>query len=95
MKWLNGMKTRFIYIGRMFRLLWGFDKAFLFILIAEIVLEGVLPFVSMYLIKFSIDMLTAGADFHAYLPTVLILLGAELVGRSREYEREQIVFCAL
>ncbi|MDR3172789.1 MAG: hypothetical protein LBU19_00945 [Treponema sp.] len=82
MKWLNEMKTRFIYIGRMFRLLWGFDKAFLFILLGSIVIEGILPFVGMYLIKFSVDMLTAGADFYTYLPTVLILLGVELVGRS-------------
>jgi ABC-type multidrug transport system fused ATPase/permease subunit len=32
----------------------------------------------MYLIKFSIDMLTAGDNFASYLPTVLILLGLEL-----------------
>jgi ABC-type multidrug transport system fused ATPase/permease subunit len=82
MKWLNEIKTRFVYIGRMFRLLWGFDKALLFILIGNIIVESVNPFITMYLIKYSIDMLASGTDFRSYLPTVLIFLGAEFLGKS-------------
>jgi ABC-type multidrug transport system fused ATPase/permease subunit len=73
-----------IYIGRMFRLLWGNDKPFLFIIIANTVILAILPFITMYLIKYSIDMLTSGSNFGLYLPTVLILLGIQLVGNSIE-----------
>jgi ABC-type multidrug transport system fused ATPase/permease subunit len=66
----------------MFRLLWGFDRVFLFILIAEILVEAGLPFIGMYLIKYSIDMLTAGVDFMTYLPAALILLAADLAGKT-------------
>jgi ABC-type multidrug transport system fused ATPase/permease subunit len=79
MKWFDVLKTRMIYLGRMFRLLWQLDKILLFIIIGEVVILTFPPFITMYLIKFSIDMLTAGDDFASYLPTVLILLGIELV----------------
>jgi ABC-type multidrug transport system fused ATPase/permease subunit len=76
MKWLNEIKTRFVYIGRMFRLLWEYDKIYLFLSIGCIILDAVKPFITMYLIKFSVDMLMAKSDYFTYLPTVLILLGA-------------------
>jgi ABC-type multidrug transport system fused ATPase/permease subunit len=82
MKLFDKTKAGFIYIGRMFQLLWNYDKAFFFIVIAEIVVSGAIPFITMYLIKYSIDMLTSGADFTAYLPTVLGLLGVQLVSNS-------------
>jgi ABC-type multidrug transport system fused ATPase/permease subunit len=85
MKWLNDAKVRFIYIGRMLRLLWEFDKAFLFLLIAGIIVDVINPFITMYLIKFSIDMLTAGSDYRSYLPTVLILLGVGFAGKAMEF----------
>jgi ABC-type multidrug transport system fused ATPase/permease subunit len=78
MKWLKTIKTGSVYIGRMFRLLWSYDKAYFFIVIAEVVAFGILPFITMYLIKYSIDMLTSGADFTSYLPTALVLLGVQL-----------------
>jgi ABC-type multidrug transport system fused ATPase/permease subunit len=78
MKWLNEIKTRFIYIGRMFRLLWEIDKAFLPLILAETVITVIQPFITMYLIKYSIDMLTNASDFRSYLPTVLVLLGSQL-----------------
>jgi ABC-type multidrug transport system fused ATPase/permease subunit len=62
----------------MIRLLWEFDASFLLIILAEIIVLAFLPFINMYLIKYSIDMLTNAADFLSYLPTVLILLGIQL-----------------
>jgi ABC-type multidrug transport system fused ATPase/permease subunit len=79
---LDGSKTRLSYIGRMFRLLWSYDKPFLFVIFAEIIIFTINPFITMYLIKYSIDMLTNIGDYNSYLPTVLILLGAQLAGNS-------------
>jgi ABC-type multidrug transport system fused ATPase/permease subunit len=90
MKWLTEIKTRLIYIGRMIKLLWEYDKQFLFVLIGEIIVRAIIPFITMYLIKFSIDMLIAGADFRTYLPTVLILLGAEFAGNSIAFQLGKI-----
>jgi ABC-type multidrug transport system fused ATPase/permease subunit len=106
MKWFEELKIRMIYLGRMFRLLWQLDKIFLFIIIGEIVILTSLPFITMYLIKFSIDMLTAGSDFASYLPTVLILLGIELavntigniLGKRRDFLGNTFgvkLFCSL
>ncbi|MDR2177558.1 MAG: ABC transporter ATP-binding protein/permease [Treponema sp.] len=80
MKWFDETKTRLICIGRMIRILWMFDRSFLFVILTEIIVLAVLPFINMYLIKYSIDMLTNAADFRSYLPTVLILLGTQLIG---------------
>jgi ABC-type multidrug transport system fused ATPase/permease subunit len=82
MNWFNNTKIGFVYIGRMFRLFWSYDKTYFFVVIAEIVVSGAIPFITMYLIKYSIDMLTSGADFTAYLPTVLGLLGVQLISNS-------------
>jgi hypothetical protein len=82
MKWFENTKTRFIYIGRMFRILWDYDKLHLVVLFGEIIIYSALPFATMYLIKYSIDMFTSGADFRSYLPTVLVLLGARFVLQS-------------
>jgi ABC-type multidrug transport system fused ATPase/permease subunit len=78
MKLFDGLKTRILYIGRMFRLLWQIDKTFLPLIVVEIAINAVQPFITMYLIKYSIDMLTNAADFRSYLPTVLVLLGSQL-----------------
>ncbi|MDR1324639.1 MAG: ABC transporter ATP-binding protein/permease [Treponema sp.] len=78
MKWLKNTKTGLTYISRMIHLLWGSDKVYFFIVISVIAVTTVFPFITMYLIKYSINMLTTGGDFMAYLPTVLTLLGVEL-----------------
>jgi ABC-type multidrug transport system fused ATPase/permease subunit len=82
MNWLKNTRVGFVYIARMFRLFWSYDKAYFFIVIAEVVVSGALPFITMYLIKFSIDMLSSGADFMAYLPTVLALLGIQFLSNA-------------
>jgi ABC-type multidrug transport system fused ATPase/permease subunit len=78
LKWLETIKTGLIYLSRLIRILWGSDKMYFFIVISAIVVTTVFPFITMYLIKYSIDMLTSGGDFMAYFPIVLTLLGVEL-----------------
>ena len=82
MNWLKNTRVGFVYIARMFRLFWSYDKTYFFVVIAEIIVSGAIPFITMYLIKFSIDMLSSGADFTAYLPTTLALLGVQLVSNA-------------
>lgn len=81
MKWFSGFKTRMTYVGRMFRILWENDKKFLVLTLFDIVLVAIIPFIGMYLIKFSIDMLARNEDFNRYLPIVLLLLGSSFVVR--------------
>ncbi|MDR0554329.1 MAG: ABC transporter ATP-binding protein/permease [Treponema sp.] len=69
------VKTRFIYIGRMFRLFWNHDKIYLFLRIFQIILTSVLPFIGMNLTRYSINLLTAGAAYASYVPVVLFFLG--------------------
>jgi ABC-type multidrug transport system fused ATPase/permease subunit len=69
-------KAGVVYIGRMFKALWGNDKRFMFILLCQAAISSVLPFTGMYLTKTSIDMLTSGAGYASYLPVVLLLLCA-------------------
>jgi ABC-type multidrug transport system fused ATPase/permease subunit len=79
MKLLKTTKTRFIYIGRMFKILWQNDKPFIFIIIGSLIFSSILPFIGMYLIKYSIDMLTQGDIYSEYLTTVVILLAATCI----------------
>ncbi|MDR1351790.1 MAG: ABC transporter ATP-binding protein/permease [Treponema sp.] len=79
MKHFETFRTRFAYVGRMLRILWEMDKGYLFLNIADIVVSIPRPFVGMFLVKSSIDMLTNAARFADYLPPVLILLALGLV----------------
>lgn len=62
------------YIGRMLLVLWTNDRKFLFLLLADIILSAAGPFVGMFLIRYSVDMLTGGERFSRYLPVILSLL---------------------
>ncbi|GHT99801.1 hypothetical protein FACS1894142_7740 [Spirochaetia bacterium] len=74
MKWLETNKTRFVYVGRMFKILWQNDKPFIFVIIGGLILASAVPFTGMYLTKYSIDMLTQGEAYTKYLFVVGILL---------------------
>jgi ATP-binding cassette subfamily B protein/ATP-binding cassette subfamily C protein len=78
MNWLQATKTRLIYVGRMCRILWTSDRMFLFLVLVDIILLSVFPFVNMRLIKYSVDMLSSGGDFSQYLPMVFGLLALSL-----------------
>ena len=57
--------------------LWKNDKWYILYVFFDILISSTLPFVDMFLIKYSIDMLTNGSDYRAYLYLVLgvIVLG--------------------
>ena len=63
----------------MFKVLWLSDKAFLFLVLLDIALSSFHPFVNMFLIKYSIDMLTNGENYSTYLFTVLSLLSISFI----------------
>ena len=63
-----------IYVGRMFRVLWSNDRIFLLFILLDIVLSSISPFIQMFLVKYSIDMLTAGENYFHYLTIVIVLL---------------------
>jgi ABC-type multidrug transport system fused ATPase/permease subunit len=79
MKWLVTTKTRFVYIGRMIKVLLETDRTFLLLILLDIFLSSISPFVNMYLIKQSIDMLTGKAGFSLYLPSVFTLLSVSFI----------------
>ncbi len=58
----------------MLRILWGNDKIFLLFLLFDVILSSVIPFIGMFLIKHSVNMLTSGEEFLRYLNVVLALL---------------------
>lgn len=68
------IRMRLIYITQMFRVLWSNDKIFLFLTVVDICLSSIGPFIGMYLVKYSINMLTDGADYISYLSLILVLL---------------------
>lgn len=58
----------------MLRILWLSDKTFLVLVILDIILSSLHPFVNMFLTKYSVDMLTNGGDYSKYLFVVLSLI---------------------
>ena len=68
------MKTKMVYIRRMFRVLWGNDKIFLMVILLDIILCSALPFAEMFLVKYSIDMLTSGEEYSSYLTIIIVIL---------------------
>lgn len=65
---------KMLYIGRMFRVLWETDRIFLFFILLDILLSSILPFWGMFLVKYSVNMLTAGTGFPEYLTVITVLL---------------------
>lgn len=73
-KFILEFRKRMLYLGRMFQVLWSNDRLFLFLILIDVILSSVIPFLGMFLIKNSINMLTRGEEFSKYLFVVLALL---------------------
>ncbi len=73
-KFILEFRQKMIYVGRMFRVLWSNDRIFLLFILLDIVLSSISPFIQMFLVKHSINMLTNGEQFSHYLTIVLALL---------------------
>lgn len=67
-------KVKMIYIARMFRILWKNDKRFLFLVLMDVILSSGIPFITMMLVKHSINMLTSEKEFIKYISVIVGLL---------------------
>ena len=63
----------------MFLLLWQNDIKYLIYLVLDILTSSVLPFINMYLVKYSVEMLTAQADYGSYVKLVIAFIAASIV----------------
>lgn len=72
-KWMIPVKEFFYYACLSVKLLWKKSRQFLLFKILAIIMSAVLVFPGMYLLKFSVDMLTKKTELRAYLIMVLIL----------------------
>lgn len=68
-------KTELIkYTKNVIKVLWENDKAYLFYVFFDTVISSILPFIELFLVKFSIDMLTNGNDIERYIYAILSLI---------------------
>lgn len=77
--YIKDFKTKMIYIERMFQVLRRNDKPFLVLILFDIIISSIIPFIGMYLVKTSIDMLTFGENYSQYFSVVILLLSVSLL----------------
>ncbi len=78
-KSLKNARDGILYSGKMFLLLWQNDRKYLIYLVLDILTSSVLPFTNMYLVKYSVEMLTARADYGSYIKFVIAFIVASIV----------------
>ena len=76
MKFRKKLFANIGYTGKMIVLMWQNDKMYLFYMLLDIIAYSSLPFISMYLVQQSIQMLEEGAEFRVFLPVVLGFIAA-------------------
>ena len=78
-------KTELIkYTKNVIKVLWENDKAYLFYVFFDTVISSILPFIELFLVKFSIDMLTNGNDIERYIYTILSLIVIGFILRTTQ-----------
>lgn len=75
----NKFRDRVRYLLQMMKILWKNDKIFFVTSIIEIIIVSILPFVSMYLLSYTINAFTIGVDFWQYAIIATIFLIVWLV----------------
>lgn len=78
-KSLKNARDGILYSGKMFLLLWQNDRKYLIYLVLDILTSSVLPFTNMYLVKYSVEMLTARADYGSYIKFVIAFIVTSIV----------------
>ncbi len=63
----------------MFRVLWINDRIFLLFILLDVIFSSIIPFMGMFLVKYSINMLANGDGFLQYITIVASLLTSILV----------------
>ena len=76
MKFRKKLFANIGYTGKMIVLMWQNDKMYLFYMFLDVIAYSSLPFISMYLVQQSIQMLEEGAEFQVFLPVVLGFIAA-------------------
>lgn len=76
---LKNVHDGILYSSKMFLLLWQNDKKYLLYLVLDILVSSALPFINMYLVKYSVEMLTNGADYVNYIKLVVAFIAASIV----------------
>lgn len=79
LKSLKSSRDGILYSGKMFLLLWQNDRKYLIYLVLDILTSSVLPFINMYLVKYSVEMLTDRADYGSYIKLVIAFIAASIV----------------
>ena len=64
----------FKYTKDVLIVLWKNDKPYIFYVFGDILISSVLPFMDMFLIKYSIDMLSKGSGIKSYLYIVVTII---------------------
>jgi ABC-type multidrug transport system fused ATPase/permease subunit len=64
----------------MFRMILESDKILLLFVLLQILFSTTLPFIGIFLIKHSVDMLTSGTNYFTYFPRIMFLLSSLLIG---------------
>ena len=71
--------SNFSYTGKMLKLMWKSDKQYIVYLLLDIIVWSIIPFVNVYLVQESINMLETGADFQNYVPIIVGLVIGNLI----------------
>ena len=64
----------FKYIPQVIRFLWGEDKGYVICIIFEALFMAVSPYPSIYLVKYTIDMMSDEINYSNYICVVTLLL---------------------
>lgn len=70
----TSLVENFKYVIKMFQLMYENDKAYIFFLVADVIIYACIPFTNILLVKLSISMLEEHAEFGTFLPVVLAML---------------------
>ncbi len=79
LKFLRSLHNGILYSGKMLLLLWQNDRKYLLYMILDIIFSSTLPFINMYLVKYSVEMLTDGADCVSYIKLVIAFILAAII----------------
>lgn len=76
-KMINKISKFFKYTKDVLNVLWKNDKLYIFYVFCDILISSVLPFIDMFLIKYSIDMLSnaSNVDEYIYIVITIIIVG--------------------
>lgn len=92
MKFVKKLFNNFSYSGKMIRLMWQNDKAYLFFVLLDIAVYSCIPLINLPIVQKSIEMLEFKTEFRMFAITMVGLISAQLILRCLHnyfnYKRE-------